>query len=403
MRKFFVLLFGIFMIGGVLALGVSPARTTLDFESELEREIVFDIVNSGERDIDLALSAQGDLGEYIKIESPRVSLSFLEESKSLSYIVSLPKKLSPGLHTGKIVVMEVPEEAETAGSYIQATLAVAVQLHVYVPYPGKYANADLYIYGSGVGEDIRFVIPVVSAGKFDLSSVRANVDIYNKVNEKIDSFNTKSVEIPSGNKRELVYDWNADVLPGEYIAKATVIYDDGALNLEKIFNIGSRELELQEIVVNDFSLGEIAKLEMLVENKWGEAIGGVHIDTEIKDDGGDVVSSFESAAQDIAALSKQVFVSYWDTLGVTPGDYDAEVSIKYGGKESNKNLKFEVSENKLTIIGLGYVISADEGGGADVIVVVLITIVVVLILMNLLWFLLLRKKLGKNKYKSGAS
>ena len=392
-RKFLILLVGIFMIGSVLALGISPARTTLDFEPELEREIAFDIVNSEGKDIDLTLSAQGDLGKYIRISTPRVSLLSSEESKSLSYSIDLPEELSPGLHTGKVLVTEVPEDADSSGSYVRATLAVAIQLHVYVPYPGKYADADLYVYSGDVGEDVRFVIPVVSVGKFDLASVRANVDVYNKLNEKIDSFNTKSIGVSSGEKRELVYDWKAEVPVGEYLAKVTVIYDDGTLSLEEVFSVGSKELELQEIRVGDFSLGEIAKLEMLVENKWSETISGAHIETKIRDAEGDVVSSFESAAQDIAALSKEVFVSYWDTAGVREGDYDAEVSISYGDKESKRNLKFEVSENDLVIVGLGYVISAEGEAGTDSVVVVLIVVIVVLVLINLLWFLLLRKKL----------
>jgi hypothetical protein len=144
-------------------------------------------------------------------------------------------------------------------------------------------------------------------------------------------------------------------------------------------------------------LGEIAKLEMLVENKWSEAISNVHIETLIKDAEGDVVSNFESAAQDIGALNKESFVSYWDTAGVREGTYDAEVSIKYGDKTSEKNLKFEVSQNELVIVGLGYVISTDAGGGVDTIVIVLVVVIVLMVLINLLWFLLLRKKLGNAK------
>jgi len=399
-KKFFVLLFGIFMLGNVFALGITPARTTIDFEANMKKVVPFQIVNSGGDNIKLVFSAQGDLAEYISLDEKEGSVLASEGKKSFSYTLNFPDKLEPGLHTGEVYAMQLPSGEVSEGSQLLATLAVVTQVHLYVPYPGKYANAKMYVYGANVGEDIKFVIPVVSAGEFDLSAVRANVDIYNKMGEKVDSFGTDSVSIGSGTRKELVYNWKADVEIGEYIAKATVIYDDGTIPLEEKFSVGSKELELQEINVAGFSLGEIAKLEMLVENKWSEAIGGAHIVTLIKDAEGDVVSSFESAAQDITALNKEVFVSYWDTAGVIEGDYDAEVSINYGDKTSQKNLKFEVSENELVIIGLGYVISNDGGddGSSNTIVIVLVIVIVLLVLMNLLWFFLLRKKLtGKGK------
>jgi hypothetical protein len=396
-KRFLFLLVGIFMIGSVFALGITPARTTLDFEKNAKKSIGFDILNAGGNDIKVVFSTQGDLAEYISLPVKELEISGDEKAKSFTYELNLPSELSPGLHTGEVFALQLPGGATSEGSQILATLAVVTQVHLYVPYPGKYANAKMYVYSANVGEDVRVVIPVVSTGEFDLSSVHANIDIYSKLGEKVASFNTNEVSIASGAKKELVYNWKADVEIGEYLAKAAIVYDDGTINLEKEFIVGSKELELQEIRVDGFSLGEIAKLEMLVENKWSEAISNVHIETLIKDAEGDVVSNFESAAQDIGALNKESFVSYWDTAGVREGTYDAEVSIKYGDKTSEKNLKFEVSQNELVIVGLGYVISTDAGGGVDTIVIVLVVVIVLMVLINLLWFLLLRKKLGNAK------
>jgi hypothetical protein len=394
-RYILILLIGIFMMSGVLGFGISPARTTLDFGAGMEKDISFDVINSEGEDISFVFLAQGDLAEYIFSDVSSGSILASEERKSFSYNLKLPELLEPGLHKGEVVVMQLPDEGGGEGSQVLATLAVATQIYLYVPYPGKYANAKLYVYSANVGEVVKFVIPVSSAGEFDLTSVRANVDVYDKTGEIVDSFNIGPIAIPSGQQRELVYDWDADVPVGDYVAKATVVYGDGTVSLEEKFSVGSEKLVLQEIWVDDFNLGEIAKLEMLVENKWSEKIGDVLIKTKISNERGGVVSEFKSSDYDVDGFSKEVFVSYWDTAGVIEGDYDAEVSIKHGDKESRENLKFEVSENELVVIGLGYVISADDGVGPDAIVVVLMSVVVLLILMNLLWFLLLRKKLKK--------
>jgi len=392
-KSIFILLLGVLLLGNVLALGISPARTTVDFEKGLTRSISFDVLNNGGNDINVVFSAQGDLAEYISLPVKDSEILAGEEKKRFSYDLNLPLELSPGLHTGEVFVLQLPSGSTSEGSQILATLAVVTQVHLYVPYPGKYADAKMYIYSANVDEDVRFVIPVVSAGEFDLSRVSADVDIYNQLGEKVANFKTDSAKIASGERKELVYYWKANVPGGKYLAKSAVVYDEGTINLEGEFSIGSNELELQDISVGGFSLGEIAKLEMLIENSWSQAISDAYIETLIKDNDGDVVSSFQSAAQSVDALSKKSFVSYWDTAGVKEGEYDAEVSIKYGEKVSQKNLKFEVSENELVVIGLGYVISAEGEGGTDTIVVVLVMVIILMVLMNLLWFLLLRKKL----------
>lgn len=384
------------MISSVCALGVTPARTTLDFEESLNRRVDYEVINSAGQDMDLVISVQGELAEYISVPTAGVFVSSSESSKALSYNINLPEQMGPGLHTADVFIMQVPKGGTEGGANVLATLAVVTQLYIYVPYPGKYANSQMVIYNANQDEDVKFVFPVVSAGEFDLTSVRANVDIYNKLGEKIDSFTTQSIEVPSGKKGEIVYNWKAEVPIGDYMAKASLIYDEGTINFEGPFSVGSRELELQDITVSGFSLGEIAKLEMLVENKWSEPISGAHIETKIKNDRGDIVSSFESASYDVAALSKQVFISYWDTAGVRTGNYETEVSINYGESSSKKNLEFGVSQNELKIIGLGYVISAEDGSdGPSMLIIMLIIGIVLLILMNLLWFFLLRKRLKK--------
>jgi hypothetical protein len=394
-KNFIFLLMAIFITSSVCALGVSPGRTTINFEPGLVRNVNFELANSGSEDLKVILSAQGDLSKYIRLSSPVVTLPAGEAFVSASYVLNLPESMSPGLHTGEILIVEVPNTAGSGQSGVLATLAVVSQVHVNVPYPGKYATAELVIYNVNVGEDTAFIFPVKSEGEFDLISVRANVDIYNSIGMKVDSFNTEIISVPSGEKREIVHNWKAEVPIGNYRAVASVVYDDGTISLEETFSVGSKELELQEISVNKFSLGEIVKLEMLVENKWSESISDAYIKTRILNEKGATVSSFESAVHDVDELSKESFISYWDTAGVKAGDYQAEVSINYAGKSSMKDLKFEVGEGELRIIGLGYVISSEGKGEMSGLIMILITIIIVLILINLLWFFVIRKMLHK--------
>ncbi len=395
-RSFFlVLLVFIVLLNNVSALGITPARTTINFEPGLEQTISFSVVNSEHKDIELVVYAQGELNQSISLTTNSFKMSSSEESKQLSYSFKLPSSLTPGLHVGEIVVLQLPDKSGNSEAYIGAALAVITQLYVQVPYPGKYAESKLNIVDSDSNGDVTFVMPVYSRGELDLVSVKANFDIYNKLNEKVASFNTPEISIKSQEKKELVYKWKADVPVGTYLAKGTLIYDGETMPLEGQFNVGSQDLELQQITVNNFKLGEIAKIEMLVENKWSEQISGVYSETQVFNEKGEVMADFNSPNYDIPPLEKKVMVSYWDTGGVKQGTYETKVILKYAAKSSEKNLQLKVSSDKIEIIGLGYVVSESASGGNSSLVTVLVIAVVVLVLINLLWFFIFRKRLKK--------
>jgi hypothetical protein len=104
------------------------------------------------------------------------------------------------------------------------------------------------------------------------------------------------------------------------------------------------------------------------------------------------MADFKSANYDIPALSKEVMVSYWDTAGVRVGTYDTKVFLKYGAKSIPSDLQLKVEQNRIEVIGLGYVIS-EEAGGDNTLMFVIVVGIIVLILVNVLWFFLLRKRL----------
>ena len=48
---------------------------------------------------------------------------------------------------------------------------------------------------------------------------------------------------------------------------------------------------------------------------------------------------------------------------------------------------------KISVVGVGYVISAEKTSGGSSLTVILVVGIVVLVLINLVWFLILRKRL----------
>ena len=395
-----ILLIGIlFMTSNVLALGVTPGRTTFDFEPGVEKEVAFTVMNSENKDMDLIVLVQGELNQSIALPEVSFKMSAGEASKTLKYKVRIPAGLSPGPHMSEIVVIQLPGKSSTSEAFIGAAIGIATQISIFVPYPGKYAEAGFNVIGPESDGKVTFVIPVMSRGNLDLVRVRGTIDIYGALNEKIKILETNEIQVPSGQRKEIAAVWDASgITPGPYRAVATVLYDENTLNMEKQFNVGTRLLELTGMEVNDFSLGEIAKFEMLVENKWSEAIKGAYAQMIVYDASGATMADFKSSTYDILPLSKSLMTAFWDTAGVKAGTYSSSLFLRYGQQSEQRDLKLDVSSNNINIVGVGYVISkGNAAGGGNGLVTILVVAVIILVLINAVWFLILRKKLSKKK------
>ncbi len=396
MNKFFIFIFVLFFVPFVMGIGLTPARTTINFEPNLEKSVDFSVINSEAKNINLVVSVQGELAQYVTLPETSFSMSSTQNSKKIAYNFKLPNELLPGLHTAEIMVLQLPESKNADETYIEATLAVITQLYIYVPYPGKYAEADLSVFNLDDG-NIQFVIPVISRGEFDLVSVKANIDIFTSLNEKVATVYTNEIEILSKERKEVTALWDtSEIYAGPYRAVATLIYDEQTLKLERNFNVGQKRLSIESIEVNDFTLGDIAKFEVLVENEWGENVNDAYVQMLVRNDNGELMVDFKSPTYDIKSLDKTLMVAFWDTKGVRVGTYDSSLLLHYDLLIDEQDLQLEINENSINIIGLGYVIS-ERGSGLDEnrLLTFLVIGVILLIIINIGWFLFLRKRLKK--------
>ncbi|RMD66438.1 hypothetical protein D6817_04140, partial [Candidatus Pacearchaeota archaeon] len=316
-------------------LGVTPARRIVNFAPGLEKSVQMGIVNSEAKQTHVVIAVQGELAQYVSLPTRELTLE-PRETRSLSYRVRLPDELEPGEHRADIVVLELPENLGE-GNTIGAAVAVVSQFVVSVPYPGKYAEASFDVYQSqGV---VSFVTAVTSKGKFDLARVKARVEVFGALNEKVAELESEEVGIASQRRKELVVKWEPgkEVKPGKYRAVATLFYDGKTKTLEKEFSIARQGVSVEGIEVRDFRLGEIAKFEIVVRNELGEEISEAYGEVNVFDsESKELLASFRSPTQALEPGERAVLVAYWDTEGVKPGSYDAELIVRYTLPRSEK-------------------------------------------------------------------
>jgi len=340
---------------------------------------------------------QGELNESITLFNSTVDFLPSEESKSFVYEVKLKNKIAkePGLHSAEIVALEIPK-AGAGGTYVGATVAVISQLYVYVACPGKCIETDLNVLDAEENGTATLIVPVINRGKVGIGEARAVIDIYNMDYEKKAIIETDALAIESGKRTELSGKWNVNVNSGNYIAKASVFYDGESKNLEKQFAVGTNMLSIESILVNNFQLGEIAKLQILVENKWNQELKTVFANLLVYNQESQIMADVKSAAEDIPALTKKELIAYWDTVGVEEGEYNGKLMVNYGKKSTDKNLILKVSQDKLDVIGVGYAIRPRGGKGIDITTILLI-LVILLLIVNLAWFVFFKRITGKRK------
>ncbi len=399
-KKFSLSILGIVflvcLVGNVFALGVTPGRTTINFEPGLERVVSFTIVNTNNENLDVAIVVQGELKDYISISEDSFLISANEDEKRVSYSIKLPQSLDPGLRTANVIVVKQTNNEETSRAFIGANVGVATQVYVHVPYPGKYADASLNVVGPDSKGVVKFVLPVINRGELEMVNVNAIVDVYGALNEKVDTVRTNELGILGGERKEIVANWKPEVGFGKYRAVATLIYDGETKTLEKEFTIGQQTLEIQNIEVNDFVLGGIAKFEILVENQWNDETQNAFAEMYIYNDRGQVMAEVKSPNYNLPPLENSLMVFYWDTKGVKVGNYESELFLKFGQQSSKEDLILEVSENEIRIVGMGYVISKDKREEGNL-VFFLLLIVGVLVAINLLWFLYFRRMFSNRR------
>jgi hypothetical protein len=389
---FILFLFMLALISNVSAIGVTPARTTLDFAPNLEKEVSFSVINSEHKDMSVIIFVKGDLNSSVTLKQTYADFAASEESKQFSYSVKLPEKIElPGRHEAEIVVLQMPKDLKAGAAVVGATVAVVTQLYVNVPYPGKYLESSLAVV-EAEGE-ARFIVPVINRGKLDIVSAKATIDVYSAANEKIATIDSDEKEVKSAERKELYASYNG-LNPGKYRAVATITYDGETTSTEQIFSIGEKKLEIETIEVRGFSLGEIAKFNILVNNKWGEEFKEVYVEMLVYNNEGQTMADVKSASYDVPALSKKEIVSYWDTAGVKVGKYPGKLIIKYGDKQDERNIDVNVDINNIEITGATGLAVFPEKAGANLQTILIIG-VIVLVIINGIWFYLYFKKKKK--------
>lgn len=342
------------IIPSVSAIGISPASTNINFKSGAEQQFTIRVINRDETPARVLMYAQGKFEQNIELSPKILDFGIGETEKQVFVRIKLPSTLqTPGIHESEIVALVLPPNYELKDSpTVTATAAVISKIKVFVPYPEKYAEAEVFVQEQNNGQSIEFTVSLKNLGVEDISKIKAKINIISPSGKKIAELETNEIGLQSGNSGKVTAIWSPNVPPGPYLAKIDYTYDGRVKSIEKPFTVGRLVLNAKSVKTGSFRIGEIAKFEINLQSQWNEELNGVYADMMLYDTKGALIYSTKTATVDIAPLGNSTILAYVDTKNINTGQYNVTLLMHYGGRTTETKFVININIDNIKTYGL---------------------------------------------------
>ncbi len=396
MKKRILILLILFCLASVnvYAIGITPSSIELDFKPNYREIFTFYATNNRDGRTIIEPYFGGDLEKYMRIINK--TPVELEPGDYMSFQVELrlPSTLNkPGLLKTYIGVTEKTGPDSGHGA-INALTAVESILTVKVPYPGKFAEADLVVDNVNLGETPKFKVNVENKGKETISFISGIIRIEDdaelvkelEINAARGLISQKRISIP------VRFDAK-DVKPGEYKATAIVDYDGFKAVDEEIWRLGDLFVNLTNYT-REFEINKINRWEIYVQNRWNKPMKSVFAEAKIIQGGEQISIGARTPTLSLGPWQQDRLVAYWDTSGFVVGEYDAKITLFYENNKSENVIKINIIKPKKLQLQLPLIIK-NVGLQAA-----LLAIVSLVVLLDIIWLILVSRKKDKNVKKT---
>ncbi len=332
------------------SLGMYPAKKEFYFTPNEQIKVTYHVY-SDKANNNIAISAEGDLTQYVTFDKQS-----LIGGGDVTATVNLPASIDkPGKNQLYIVAAEQPVE----GTFIGTSIRLRALINVYIPYPGKYIEANLDTPNANLGEKVPVELKVASRGT-ETITVSPQIYFYDSsgINVKTMSF---SPALLSTNEEKYFRQYldSSDLNPDDYLAKAIIDYgaaDNMVLN--QTFRIGNLRVDVVNFTQN-LSAGEINKFVVRVKSNWNGKIEEVYADVKLLLNESEGIS-FRTPSIDLNPWEEKDIIGYFDTTGLKSKDYLTEIKLSYLGQTTHTSGIVWIMEkgiNEITVIIIAVIVA----------------------------------------------
>lgn len=254
-KIFFLFFLIIFSYSFVFGLGVSPARTEIDFVPNLETSFEMGVINNPQLDREVEIyvnlfqldeNVRDEFRDVISLERTRMSFTKNEAKKTLIVSLSLPEGFSQGgIHKLRIGARP-PLSSAGEGLAVVAGNEIDVLINVAEEYvDGKYAVIkelkilDVRADSVNQGEETNIEVLIKSESEVVLNDVYADIKIL-KDGREIRNIKTKEINIAPGEEKTFSEVFKASgTLSGSFVLDVEVFYGSDSVKSTGSFSIYS--------------------------------------------------------------------------------------------------------------------------------------------------------------------
>ncbi len=366
------------------ALGVSVTPPTATVQYAPGEEIIVGInLRSNTPDESYAVLQVEDslLSEYVSLESDSILLPQTGFIRT-NIILNIPEVEGVyGRNAVRVLITEVPAEQYEGG--ISVRTGVRFRINIDFPYPGKYLefNPRLTVTDINEGETASYEWGVISRGE-EAVSFTSSISVFDSENRSVftRSFSEESLQLQERHVESGVVSGSDSFAAGDYRAVVNVSFDNQSITSAASFRVGEEDVELISYSPEELGFDRINPFEFTISNKWKHAFNDVYGIIQI---GG---VSIRTPSDTLPGFGDQTFSHYIDTSRLDPGEYDASITVHFGGNQKEFVVPITVLSEAETLARMG-----EKPGWTTTQILITTLIVLVLLAFANVIFMLLRK------------
>ncbi|MFH1589199.1 MAG: hypothetical protein ABIB43_01385, partial [archaeon] len=347
--------------------------TNILFEPDLTREYSINIYNTDNKAFEATLELEGQLAEYILLESQTVTFEETTRSQKVYFNVSFPRDVPPGDYSGILNIVEKPVSGE---GIVSASVGVTHKISLTVPKHGKYIRETIE------QEEDSLIVTIENIGIREIEKLELLGNIHDKNKEYLYDAIKENLESDELFTKIVSF----EMPPGKYNHNLLIHYDEGFKNLTNILTIGKIELDITNLEIGEFTFGGIAPIKVSLASNWNEEII-LQIILEVwqKEQSVAIIKG-----PDTNILDEATTTVFWETAGLTEGNYDLRLKVLHNDNTlSAKEYNIKLSEKGIKI----------QNKFKTIITITLALIIIIAIVIILLLLKRKKKSLQTKKFK----
>ncbi|MBI2111938.1 hypothetical protein HYT52_00175, partial [Candidatus Woesearchaeota archaeon] len=298
-----------------LAIGIRPAKTTIESEEIKTLSGQFWVVNNDQMDFSAKVYLEGEMSQYVTLNTKELQFRSDTDSLPVDFSISLPSSIPPGTSSANIVVEQALESS--TDNVISSKVILKHKIIVQGPYPDKYIIASVNF--QETGSQIEFVSEVENLGKQDLQEVQTKFYVNDK-EQQAQTKETETTSLKTNENKLLKTTVNKDIFDlGEFEVSAITTYDGQQVEVVKKLVVGEPNVEISYF--DKFLIAnKINQYTLDLLNQWNLEIKNVFVDVEVKKDG-QKIDAFRTKSVDLEAEMSKRINDYYDARNINPGKY----------------------------------------------------------------------------------